>query len=154
MQPSSARYLKSQNTSLIVYANRLHKSQILKKSQKVKQFFWYQLSLKKAKFVKFGVKKANLGTLQRWSESLFFTPILKKVIPPLPRSSLLEIYTPTPVYTSKSWKQSLFCNMNWSKITACWTILLLANMDEYCHAFSDGKQVVVSCLCRPTAGFP
>jgi len=27
-------------------------------------------------------------------------------------------------------------------------------MDEYCHAFSDGKQVVVSCLCWSTAGFP
>jgi len=35
-------------------------------------------------------------------------------------------------------------------------------MDEYCHTFSDGKQVttgsgkqvVVSCLCWSTAGFP
>jgi len=27
-------------------------------------------------------------------------------------------------------------------------------MDEYCHAFGAGKQVVVSCLCWPTAGFP
>jgi len=41
----------------------------------------------------------------------------------------------------------------WGKITA-WTILPLANMDEYCHAFSAGKQVVVSCLCWSTAGFP
>ena len=41
----------------------------------------------------------------------------------------------------------------WGKITA-WTILPLANMDEYCHAFSAGKQEVVSCLCWSTAGFP
>jgi len=27
----------------------------------------------------------------------------------------------------------------------------MANMDEYCHAFSDGKQVVVSCLSWSTA---
>jgi len=27
-------------------------------------------------------------------------------------------------------------------------------MDEYCHAFSAGKQVVVSYLCWSTAGFP
>jgi len=27
-------------------------------------------------------------------------------------------------------------------------------MDEYCHAFSAGKQVVVSCLCWSTAGLP
>jgi len=27
-------------------------------------------------------------------------------------------------------------------------------MGEYCHAFSDGKQVVVSCMCWSTAGFP
>ena len=41
----------------------------------------------------------------------------------------------------------------WGKITA-WTILPLANMDEYYNVFSAGKQVVVSFLCWPTAGFP
>jgi len=41
----------------------------------------------------------------------------------------------------------------WGKINA-WTILPLASMNKYCHAFSAGKEVVVSCLCWSTAGFP
>jgi len=40
----------------------------------------------------------------------FLLLLLKKWLQFLLRSSL-EIYTPTPVYTPKAWKQSLFCHM-------------------------------------------
>jgi len=95
---------------------------------------------------------------QRWSESLLLTsaPVPKKVTPaPAPElinlhcDSCIHCETPTPVYTLESRVDFA----TWGKITA-WTILPLANMDEYCHACSAGKQVVVSCLCWSTVGFP
>jgi len=95
--------------------------------------------------------QTHLRDVQRWSESLFFTPAPKKVTPaPVPELiGSLHSETPTPVHTLES--RVYFAT--WAKITA-WTILPLANMDEYCHAFNAGKQVVLSCLCWSTAGFP
>jgi len=56
--------LKSQDTSLIACANCLQKkTNIEEKKPKSQAFFLTPTTSKKAKFVKFGVKKANLATL-------------------------------------------------------------------------------------------
>jgi len=55
-----ARDLRSEDTSLIACANCRQKSQILTKKQTI--FLTPRVS-KKVKFVKFGIKKANLAAL-------------------------------------------------------------------------------------------
>ena len=44
----------------------------------------------------------------RWSESLFWLQLLLRI--------LLKIYTPTPVWIPKTWKQCIFCLMRQNRL--------------------------------------